>query len=138
MPGQTALKEIYVKNYLQHVHVFCRDLQPMIDFYEKVLGAKFECFRQFGGADGAVLDLNSPTKIYLKKIPDCLPQGATPSYAGSNHPGVLVEDLDATLNATRNMPGAAVTCEPFTSGTLRCAFITGPEGVIVEVMQETA
>ena len=109
----------------------------MIEFYEKVLGATFECFRQFGGAEGAVLDMNSPTKIFLKKMPDCLPQGTTDN-AGVNHPGVMVEDLDATLNAARNLPGAAVSREPFMSGTLRCAFVTGPEGVIVEVMQQTA
>lgn len=126
-----------MKSYLQHLHLFCRDLQPMIEFWEKILGAKFECFREFGGAEGAVLDMNSVTKLFLKKMPACLPQGTT-DYAGVNHPGVIVEDLDATLNAARNLPGAAVTREPFTAGTFRCAFVTGPEGVIIEVMEDTA
>ncbi len=122
-------------NYLQHLHLLCRDLQPMIDFWENILGAGFECFRKFGPAEGAVLNLNSVTKIYLKVAPDCPPQG-TAEYAGAHHAGVIVEDLDATLNAVRNMPGAAVSREPFMSGTLRCAFITGPEGIVIEVMQQ--
>ncbi len=126
-----------MKNYLHHLHLFCRDLQPMVEFWEKILGATFECFRKFGDADGAVLNLNSTTKIFLKHMPNCLPQETT-DYAGVNHPGVIVEDLDATLNAVRNMPGCAVTREPFMSRGCHCAFITGPEGIIIEVMQEAA
>ena len=125
-----------MKNYLHHLHFFCNDLQPTIDFWEQVLGAKFEQFRKFGDADGAVLDMNSISKIFLKKMA-CKPQ-STEDCAGMDHPGIIVENLDATLEKARNLPTAKVTREPFMSGTLRCAFITGPEGIIIEVMEQTA
>ncbi|MCC8193600.1 MAG: VOC family protein [Deltaproteobacteria bacterium] len=123
-------------NHLQHLHLFCRELQPMADFWVEVLDATFEQYRKFGDADGAVLDMRSVTKIFLKQM-DCVPADTTPR-AGVDHPGVLVDDLDATLEKARNRADSRVSTEPFMSGSLRCAFITGPEGVLVEVMQQTA
>lgn len=121
--------------YLQHAHIICRDLQGMIDFWVGVLGAKFVEYRQFGGADGAVLTMNSVTEVYLKNV-DCEPQDFSSPRAGFEHPGVVVADLDALLAQVRKLPYGKVTKEPFISGTRRCAFITGPEGVLVEVMED--
>ena len=123
------------KPFCQHVHVMCRDLSPMVDFWVQGLGATFVQFRQFGGADGAVLDMNSATKLYLKVMP-CEPQDTDTVRAGADHLGFLVENLDALLAHIKTMPGCRVHREPFMSGTLRCAFITGPENVLVEVMEE--
>jgi hypothetical protein len=123
-------------HYLQHIHQFCSELQPTIDFWVEVLGAKFENFRKFGDVDGAVLDLNSVTKIFLKKV-DGVPNDGTVRI-GFDHPGVIVEDLDVVLEKTRNWPNSHVSKEPFMAGTNRCAFVTGPEGMLVEVMQPAA
>ena len=121
-------------NHFHHLHQFCSELQPTIDFWVEVLDAKFETFRKFGDDDGAVLDMNSVTKIFLKKV-DCAPRDAA-VRAGMDHPGILVDDLDAVLSKAESRPDSHVSKAPFVSGTLRCAFITGPEGMLVEVMQQ--
>lgn len=125
------------KSFCHHVHIACSELQPMIDFWVNVLGAEFVDYREFAGAPGAVLDMDSTTKIYIKTMA-CEPQPAPTRYAGTEHLGVIVEHLDATLAAIKAMPGGKVVKEPFISGEQRCAFITGPEGVLVEVMENTA
>lgn len=123
------------KPYLQHTHFICRDLQGMIDFWVDVLGAEFVEMRQFGPADGAVLNMNSITQIFLKKV-DCEPQTASSPRAGIEHPGVVVADLDVTLAHIKSLPYGRVTREPFMATGRRCAFITGPEGILVEVMED--
>ena len=125
------------KTYAQHVHLICRDLQGQIDFWSKAFGAALVEMRSFGGADGAVMDLNSVTKLYFKVV-DCEPQGTGTPRAGTEHLGVIVDDLDETIALVKTLPGGALVKEPFMSGPLRCAFISGPEGVLVEIMQEPA
>lgn len=121
--------------YLQHAHIICGNLQGMIDFWVGVLGAEFVEYRQFGGADGAVLSMNSVTEVYLKNV-DCEPQDLSSPRAGFEHPGVVVADLDTLLAQVRKLPYGKVTKEPFISGARRCAFITGPEGILIEVMED--
>lgn len=122
------------KCFCHHVHLVCTDLQPMVDFWVNVIGAEFVEYREFAGAPGAALDMDSATKIYIKTMP-CEPQPTPTRYAGTEHLGVIVENLDETLATVKAMPGGKVTKEPFISGKLRCAFVTGPEGVLVEVME---
>ncbi len=118
----------------QHAHLCCADLAPMIDFWVKGFGATFEEFRQFGEFRGAVLDMQSATKLYLKEVP-CQPQGVAESRAGIDHLGVDVESLDAALKHLLALPGVTLTKEPFLSKVARCAFVRGPEGVLVEIME---
>lgn len=107
----------------------------MIDFWVNGLGATFVEYRQFGDAAGAVLDCNSETKLYLKELP-CTPQPQPAIHAGTEHLAMLVDNLDALLAHIRTLPGCRVSKEPFTAGGFHCAFITGPEGVLVEVMEK--
>ena len=72
------------------------------------------------------------------ELADCEPQGVGVPHAGVEHLALLVDNLDATLTHVKALPETKITKEPFMSGSLRCAFITGPEGVLVEVMEETA
>ena len=55
-----------------HVHLFCTDLEAMVAFWTKGLGAEFVKYRQFGGADGAVVSL-AGTPIFIKVIPPIPP-----------------------------------------------------------------
>lgn len=123
------------KPYLHHVHIVCKALQPMIDFWVQGLGATFVELRQFGGAEGAALECNSGTGLYIKVLP-CESQSSPTRNAGVEHVGILVDDLDQTLAHIQTLPEGRVAKEPFVSGDLRCAFITGPEGILVEVMEQ--
>lgn len=118
------------------MHLLCRDLQGQIDFWSKAFGATFVEMRSFGGADGAVMDLNSVTKLYFKVV-DCEPQGSGAPRAGTEHLGLVVENLDETIAIVKSLPGGKLTKEPFISGSRRCAFVSGPEGVLIEIMQDS-
>ncbi len=117
-----------------HVHLACTDLAAMIDFWSKGFGATFEEFRKFGASEGAVLDLQSPTKLYLKQMA-CDPQDAGAPRAGVDHLGVTIESMEKSLQTLLGLPNVSLAREPFESRGNLCAFVKGPDGVLVEIMQ---
>lgn len=121
----------------QHIHLICNDLEAMIAFWSKGFGATFIRRRQFAGAEGAIMDINLTAKLYLKSVP-CERADAAPVKAGLEHLGMQVPDVDKTIEALGAMPDVSVIRGPFMSETMRCYFIKGPEGILVEVMQQTA
>ncbi|MDR0466675.1 MAG: VOC family protein [Deltaproteobacteria bacterium] len=123
--------------YCQHVHINCRELKPMVEFWIKGLGARLEEYRKFGVLDGAALDFNSgQTKLYLREQP-CERQDQAAPRSGVDHVGMMVPDLDKALADLTALPGVTLAREPFMSKDLRCAFINGPEGISIELMQKT-
>jgi len=109
----------------------------MVDFWVKGFGAKLEEFRKFGELEGAVLDINSGrTKLYLREL-QCERQDKAAPRSGVDHIGMLVPDLDTALAALTALPGVVLAKEPFMSQDMRCAFINGPEGISIEVMEST-
>jgi len=121
--------------FCQHIHLACCDIKAMADFWVKGFGAKLEEFRKFGALEGAVLDINSGrTKLYLREQP-CERQDKAAARSGVDHIGMAVPDLDASLAELTALPGVALAKEPFMSKDMRCAFINGPEGISVEVME---
>ena len=123
--------------FCQHIHISCCDIKAMVDFWVKGFGAKLEEFRKFGELEGAVLDINSGrTKLYLREL-QCERQDKAAPRSGVDHIGMLVPDLDTALAALTALPGVVLAKEPFMSQDMRCAFINGPEGISIEVMEST-
>ena len=120
-------------SFCQHIHILCTDIKTMVAFWVDGFGATLDEYRKFGPLDGAILDLNANVKLYLKVAP-CTPPDPNTPHSGVEHIGMMTEKLDDALAHLTSLPGVRVTKEPFMSGTLRCAYITGPEGVLVEVM----
>ena len=46
--------------HFDHLHLVCRDLEKMIDFFVGSLGAALIVRKKFGTADGASLDFLEP------------------------------------------------------------------------------
>jgi predicted enzyme related to lactoylglutathione lyase len=108
----------------------------MADFWVRGFGAKLEEYRKFGELEGAVLDINSArTKLYLREQA-CERQDTSPPRSGVDHIGMMVPDLDKALAEVTALPGVSLAKAPFMSKSARCAFINGPEGISIEVMQE--
>ena len=117
-----------------HMHVNCTDLTAMIDFWTKGFGATFVEFRNFGPSEGAVLDFGDPIKLYLKQVP-CTPQEMSAPRGGIDHLGITVDSIEEQLKHLLSLPGVALTREPFDSRGRLCAFVSGPDGVSVEIME---
>jgi len=118
-----------------HIHLFTRDPDAMANYFEKMLGA--EVIRsspggnpridlKLGGANIFILDVSgNPNAV----------EGAAHPYRGLDHFGLAVKDIDKVCDELK-AKGAKFTRGPETirPGT-RIAFIEGPEGVSVELLE---
>ena len=112
-----------------HVHLFCTDLDAMVNFWCKAFGAEFVKFRKFGAADGAVVSL-AGTPIFIKVIPAdaAQPNGAA---CGLNHIGVRVEDPVAMGERIEKEFGGCVV----NKASDDCVFASIPDGLTFELMR---
>ncbi len=118
-----------------HIHLFTRDPEAMAKYFEDMLGA--EVIRsvaggqpridlKLGGANIFILDVSGNPKAA---------EGAPHPYRGLDHFGLECKDIDKVCAALK-AKGAKFTRGPETirPGT-RIAFIEGPEGVSVELLE---
>lgn len=115
-----------------HIHLLCTDLNAMVEFWTKGIGATFVKYRKFGGADGAVVDL-AGTPIFLKLAPADAeqPNGAA---RGLNHIGIRVDDPDAFAEKLVKEFGCRVTVRPSDD----YCFVAYPDGLVFEIMRNGA
>ena len=122
-------------NTLNHIHLVCRDLQQMIDFFTQNFDASLITMKQFGGADGASLDLSGVT-INLRVTQEnekILDSGKTYGY---HHIGINVDDIDAKYEDLKGKGYAFSVAPKDIDETLRIAFFDGPENVTLELLQK--
>ena len=122
-------------NTLNHIHLVCRDLQQMIDFFTQTFDASLITMKQFGGADGASLDL-SGVMINLRVTQEnekILDSGKTYGY---HHIGINVDDIDAKYEDLKGKGYAFSVAPKDIDETLRIAFFDGPENVTLELLQK--
>ena len=125
--------------FCQHIHISCCNLKGMVDFWVKGFGATLVKFRKFGELEGATLDINTGlTKLNLRELQCERQDQATSPRSGVDHICMMVPDLDKYLAELTAMPDVSLAKEPFMSEDKRCAFINGPDGIYIELMQEVA
>lgn len=119
-----------------HLHLICKNLTRMIDFFTQDLGATLVRRQKFGTADGASLDLQGTTiNLRLAREDEHLAgDGSQPGY-GYDHIGLQVEDVDAACADLKNN-GYSFFMEPRDIPGLRIAFFKGPEQITIELVQE--
>lgn len=118
-----------------HIHVFTGDPEGMAKWFESMLGAevirsmaggKPRIDLKLGGCNIFILDVSSDARAV---------DGAKHPYRGLDHFGLECKDIDKVC-ADLKAKGANFTRGPETirPGT-RIAFIEGPEGVSVELLE---
>jgi predicted enzyme related to lactoylglutathione lyase len=118
---------------LNHLHIVCKDLQGMIDFFSENFGTSLIAMKQFGGADGASLDLSGIT-INLRVLQENETLSDTGKTYGYHHIGINVDDLDAKYEDLKGK-GYAFSVPPKDVPGNRIAFFDGPENVTIELLQ---
>ncbi len=120
---------------LHHVHLICRDLEEMINFFEDAIGAKLVERRKFGTADGATLDLQG---IYINlrvaRDGEEIRENPSPSTYGYDHIGLQVEDVQAAHDNLAKR-GYSFFMPPTEAAGLMIAFFKGPENITIELLQ---
>ena len=121
---------------LHHVHLICKDLEGMIDFFVDALGAALIARKKFGTADGASLDLQGTTvNLRVAREDEKMVGDASRASYGYDHLGMQVEDVDAAYQDLIKR-GFTFFMEPKDIHDLRIAFFRGPEDITIELVQE--
>ncbi len=125
------------KFVFDHIHIFTKNPEATASFYEKMFGAevirtmpggKPRIDLKLGGANIFILDVSGDAKAVA---------GAGHPHLGLDHFGLEVANIDAVC-ADLKAKGAVFTRGPETirPGT-RIAFLNGPEGVTIEILERT-
>ena len=121
---------------LHHLHLICKDLEGMINFFTEALKATLIARKKFGTADGASLDLQGTTvNLRVAREDENMVGDASQSSFGYDHLGLQVEDLDAAYRDLKQR-GFSFFMEPKDIPDLRIAFFKGPEDITIELIQE--
>ena len=118
-----------------HVHVICRDLEKMINFFCGVLGAHLIERKKIGTADAAGLDLQGTTiSLRLRQEGEEISEVVSQRRYGFDHIGLQVEDLEAAYRDLTSK-GFPFPTPPKDVSIGRVAFFTGPENISIELIQ---
>ena len=118
-----------------HVHIICKDLEKMIDFFTEVLAAKLIDRRKFGTANGASLDLDGTTiNLRVAREDEQMVGDASQPTFGFDHIGLEVEDVE---NAFKDLTaqGYSFFMPPTEIPNMIIAFFKGPEDITIELCQ---
>ena len=119
---------------VNHLHIICKDLQNMIDFWTKGIGARFKEYRSFGGADGAVLKLDTlQVNLRVPKEHETADRELS-SCLGYDHLGLEVENLDEACQRLVDY-GCSINSGPTELQDRKIVFLSGPETITLELMQ---
>jgi lactoylglutathione lyase len=124
-----------------HIHLRSPDPAATAEFYRKMFGAEVTSSvgppgTAYAGLMRYSMKLGGQTVLVAPTDPRS-PNAAPPKppYHGLEHMGLAVDDIDAST-ADLKAKGAEFTVEPTTIGPgLRIAFLRGPQGVLVELVQ---
>ena len=120
---------------LHHIHLLCSDLEKTLAFFTKVLGAALVERKQFGGADGASLDLNgTPVNLRVAREDEKISTDPSKTQYGFHHIGLTVEDIDKTYRELSGK-GYVFSATPKDAGKARIAFFSGPDNIVIELLQ---
>lgn len=118
-----------------HIHVFCSNLDESARWFVDGLGAEVVDRPESRGVPSVRLRLGG-ANVYLRpKREDENLAAPGPQHFGADHFGLRVADVDATVAELRTR-GVFIEVEPwdFSPGS-RIAFIKGPDGVRIELVQ---
>ena len=118
-----------------HIHIYCSDLGATEKWFTEGLGADVAGRPESRGVPSVRLKLGG-ANIYLRPARDdehLVDPG--PELFGTNHFGVRVANVDETVEELRKR-GVFIEVEPLDfSAQSRIAFIKGPDGVRIELVQ---
>jgi catechol 2,3-dioxygenase-like lactoylglutathione lyase family enzyme len=120
-----------------HLHLRSADPESAARFYIEALGATHLGSSLVHDARRVVIDLGG-VKLFIEQVPPATPSAPQPPFVGLEHLAVAVDDLDQTA-ATLRQRGVVFVREPVSIRPgLRLAFIQGPDGVLIELLQRAA
>ena len=118
-----------------HVHLRSPDPDATAAWYAKMFGAEIIHSVMSNGIERTDMRLGG-IMVFIAKVPDSAELAEKPenSFVGLDHMGLRVNDIDDVC-AELKAKGAEFTTEPKTIRPgVRIAFVRGPEGVLIELL----
>ena len=117
-----------------HLHIICDDLEQMKHFWTSGIGATFKEDRIFGGAAGAVFQLDT-LQINLR-VPKSSETEIKPNRAslGYDHLGMEVDDIESACSHLATF-GCSIESGPTELSDRKIVFLKGPENITMELIQ---
>jgi len=120
-----------------HVHLVCRDVDAMVDFFERIFDARRISYNpDFNGAPSAVILLGD-MRIFVRglrqgEVPDAV---APERVQGLDHFGIGVEDVEEAATWLKAR-GAVFSVEPTPRGMggRVISYIRAPENIDIEIV----
>ena len=119
-----------------HIHLRSPDPMKAAQFYQRMFDARIIETPQPSGPNRVDLDINGLMVFMAGPLPSGEElQGLTDPHYGLDHFGLRVDDLEAATAELKSR-GAEFVVEPWSpySG-LKIAFVRGPDGVRVELVE---
>lgn len=119
---------------LHHIHNICSDVAASERWFVDGIGAELVEHRESRGTATSELRLGT-IRVLLRsrRESETLADRGQHKY-GTDHFGLQVEDVDATVELLRNR-GVEIAREPDNSPRNRVAFIKGPDDLVMELTQ---
>ena len=119
----------------EHIHLRSPDPEATAQYYAKMFDAEIIRSKQADGSPRIDLDLGGQKVFIALAQPDKTNAAPQAPYFGLEHIGMTVTDIDGITTELKDK-GADFTMQPTTVRPgVRIAFLRGPEGVLVELIQ---
>ena len=117
-----------------HLHIICNDLENMKAFWTRGIGATFKEDRSFGGAAGAVLQLDDlQINLRVPKSSENEIKQNEVSY-GYDHLGLEVDNIESACSHLCSF-GCSIQAGPTVMTDRTIVFLSGPERLTLELIQ---
>ena len=119
-----------------HVHFYCGNMEKAIAYFQNLFDGRVISKAEFKGFTYVRMQVYGFTIALRGVDPRNEEQVAGKEKRGLDHFGFKVDNLEKTLNDLARK-GARIVVKPNVSPLgLNCAFIEGPEGSVVELLEE--
>jgi catechol 2,3-dioxygenase-like lactoylglutathione lyase family enzyme len=120
-----------------HIHVFCTDLEATARWFLEGMGAELVERRDSAGVPAVVLNLGgAPIILRGERSGEDLRQ-AQGRHFGTDHFGLAVRDIMGVAAELQHR-GVELESDPFEfSPGVRIAYVRGPDGVRIELVEES-
>ena len=119
---------------IDHLHLRSPDPRTAAAFYADVFGATIKGEVMNGAALRMIVDLGGLT-LFIEQVPADTPRPPAPPFVGYEHIGLTVPDIAAAMEDVKRHGIPVVMDIKVLSPVLTIAFIEGPDGVRIELLQ---
>ena len=118
--------------FIEHVHIYCTQLEPMVEFWIKAFDAQLVQRRKFGNDDGAVINIGGAVPLFVQQMKV---EANKSGIVGYDHVGLRVVDIEAAIKKAVDAAGGKLARGIQAAGAAKTAFVSGPEGILIELIE---